>query len=222
MKDGICYVVGAGEDYGIAFRKEPGDYVIAVDAGLRYVEKLGVEPDLVIGDFDSLQYIPSYPNVRRLNAEKDDTDMGVGIQEGIRAGYTVFRIYGGTGGRIDHTLGNLQLLAGLAERGMQVFLYDKENVVTAITDSGLCFGAVPEGYISVFSYSPRSEGVTLHGLKYRLENAVVTNTFPIGVSNEFIGLESSIRVEKGTLVVVFPRFAEGKLLRVKGEKNENH
>lgn len=213
MKDGICYVVGAGESYGLDFHPDAEDFVIAADAGLCHLEKQGIKADLVIGDFDTLKYIPEHPNAIVLSAEKDDTDTLAAIREGIRAGYASFHIYCGTGGRIDHTLANLQTLAFLSENDMQGFLFDNGSVITSITNSRLCFSKIPCGFISVFSCSAKAEGVTLCGLKYELENATLTNTFPIGVSNEFIGRESSISVKDGTLLIVFPKEAKDKIIQ---------
>ena len=98
MKERICYVVGAGENFGLDFQPATGDLVIAADAGLRYLEEQGIRADLVIGDFDTLKYIPGHSNTIALNAEKDDTDTLAAVREGIRAGYTSFHIYCGTGG----------------------------------------------------------------------------------------------------------------------------
>lgn len=211
MNNSICYIVGAGEKYGPDFAPSTNDYVIAADAGIRYLEQCGITADLVIGDFDSLNDIPAHPNTKILSAEKDDTDMLAAVREGIKAGYRDFHIYCGTGGRIDHTLANLQVLAYLSENGMQGFLFDKDSVITAITNRMLSFDPIPSGYISVFSHTAKSEGVYLHGLKYELNNAVLTNTFPLGVSNEFVGMVSRISVESGTLLIVFPREAMEKI-----------
>ena len=186
MKERICYVVGTGENFGLDFQPATGDLVIAADAGLRYLEEQGIRADLVIGDFDTLKYIPGHSNTIALNAEKDDTDTLAAVREGIRAGYTSFHIYCGTGGRIDHTMANLQVIAYLSANNMRGFLFDNGTVITAITNGSLCFGKIPCGYVSVFSCSEKAEGVTLCGLKYELNNATLTNTFPIGVSNEFI------------------------------------
>ena len=205
MINKICYIIGAGENYGLDFKPSSNDHVIAADAGLRYLEQYGITADLVIGDFDSLNNIPSHPNTMALNAEKDDTDMLAAVREGIKANYTAFHIYGGTGGRIDHTIANLQVLAYLAQNGMQGFLFDKDCVITAITNQKISFEQISSGYISVFSHTEKSEGVNLQGLKYELKDAVLTNAFPLGVSNEFIGKESSVSVASGTLLVVFPK-----------------
>lgn len=208
MERGICYIVGAGECYGLDFKPEQGDFVIAADAGLRYLEEAGIAPDFIVGDFDTLRYVPQKGNVLKLPAEKDDTDMSMAIKEGIRAGYADFRIYCGTGGRMDHTIANLQMLVYLAEREMRGFLFHRDTVFTAIKDGALFFDKVESGYVSVFSCSEKSTGVYLKNLKYELHDAVLTNSFPLGVSNEFIGKESSITVERGTLLISLPRGAE--------------
>lgn len=205
MKNGICYIVGAGEDCRIDFIPTTDDFVIAADAGLRYLEQAKINTDLVIGDFDTLNAVPQHPNVISLSTEKNDTDMLAAIREGINAGYSDFYLYCGTGGRIDHTIANLQALSFLSENGKQGFLIDNESIITAITNQKITFDSIQSGYVSVFSYSPKAEGICLQGLKYELDKAVLTNTFPIGVSNEFIGKESSISVDNGTLLIVFPR-----------------
>ena len=212
MSNAICYIVGAGENYGLNFTPTTEDFVIAADAGLHYLEQRGIAADLVIGDFDSINVLPTHPNTLALNPEKDDTDMLAAVREGIKAGYSVFHVYCGTGGRIDHTIANLQVLAYLAQNGMQGFLFDKDSVMTAITNQKITFDKIPSGYISVFSYTEKAEGVYLQGLKYELNNATLTNTFPLGVSNEFIGKESSVSVAAGTLLIVFPKEAMTSLM----------
>lgn len=203
-KKGICYIVGAGENYGLDFAPHPEDLVIAADAGFQALESKGITADIVIGDFDSLNFVPKHPNVITLNTEKDDTDMRSAVHEGIRKGYKQFRVYCGTGGRIEHTIANIQLMTELSQNGKQGFLFGKDYIITALTDGYMNFPKNASGYLSVFSHSEKSEGVYLKGLKYELEDAVLTNMYPLGVSNEFIGKESSVTVKNGTLIIVFP------------------
>ena len=208
MRRNVCFVVGAGENYGLDVVPHKGDMTIAADAGLRYLEQKEIAADLVIGDFDSLRFKPQHKNVIELNPEKDITDMRAAVHEGIKAGYDLFYIYCGMGGRIDHTIANIQLLSELSKSGKQGFLVGRDNIITAITDRSLSFLSGISGFISVFSYSELSKGVCLDGLKYELDNAELTNDFPLGVSNEFTGKESKIRVKKGTLLIVFPKEAK--------------
>lgn len=201
---GICYVVGAGENYGLDFVPEQGDYVIAVDGGYEYLEQAGIVIDMAVGDFDSLRQRPRHANVISLNAEKDDTDMRAAVWEGLRRGYGMFHIYGGTGGRMDHTIANMQLLAELSQKGKQGFLFGRDCVMTALTNGELLFPEGIWGYVSVFAHSDQAVGVTLSGLKYPLKDAVLKNTYSLGVSNELRGQKSKISVEKGTLLISYP------------------
>lgn len=201
----ICYVAGAGEYYDrkLSFPVTENDYVIAVDGGYDWLEKSGIKADMVIGDFDSLKKVPCHSNVIRLNPEKDDTDMLAALKEGLKLGCDEFHIYGGTGGRIEHTFANLACLAYLAGLSVRGFLYDNHSIITAVTNATITFGKEHSGYVSVFSHTNQSAGVFLKGLKYELTDATLTNTFPLGVSNEFLGVESSVSVKEGTLIIVY-------------------
>ncbi|MDE7247164.1 MAG: thiamine diphosphokinase, partial [Lachnospiraceae bacterium] len=109
-------------------------------------------------------------------------------------------------------LANIQTLAWLSENGMRGFLIDRDSIITAITNDKLCFEKISDGYLSVFAHTTKAEGVNLKGLKYELNDAVLTHTFPLGTSNEFIDRESSVSVREGTLVVVFPREVQEKMI----------
>lgn len=197
----VCYIVGAGECKELNINKNADDIVIAADAGFRHLEKAGVTPDYIIGDFDSLGKNPRGENVIALKPEKDITDMHAAVEIGIEKGFFEFIIYGATGGRLDHTLANIQLVASLAEKGVKAVIKDGKTVITALCNSSVSFTAEYSGYISVFAHSDVCRGVTVKGLKYELDNAELKNTFALGVSNEFIGKESSISVENGILIL---------------------
>lgn len=216
MKTGICYVVGAGENYGLDFIPKEEDCVIAADAGFAALEQQGIEMDMVIGDFDTLSFVPGHPNVIVLNREKDTTDMWSAVREGVKKGYERFHIYCGTGGRIEHTIANMQLLTELSQSGKRGFLFGKDYIITSVTNGMLELPAHASGFVSVFSHSDRAEGVCIEGLKYKLQDVVLTNSFPLGVSNEFIGKKGKISVADGTLWIVFPMKAKEAAL--KGER----
>ena len=205
MRRPICYVVGAGEDYGLDSVPREEDLVIAADAGYRRLKAAGLRPRLVVGDFDTLGAPPEDEQVVTLPKIKDVTDTWAAIQLGLERGYRSFALYGCTGGRFEHTMANLQILADLAAGGVESRLVDKTQVITAISGGTLSFGPECRGFVSVFSHSDVSTGVTIRGMKYELEGAELTNRFPLGVSNEFLGVPSSVTVEKGTLLVVFNR-----------------
>lgn len=205
QNDAVCYIVGAGEDYGLDFLPREGDLVIAADGGLDRVLAAGIRPDLVIGDFDSLGHIPNGDEVVVLPRVKDITDTWAAIELGKERGCRCFWLYGCTGGRFDHTLANIQTLAALAEAGMRGVLVDRDQVITALSCGTMAFGAEEQGFLSVFSHTDRCSGVTLKGLKYELEDAELTNRFPLGVSNEFVGKRSSVIVGEGTLILVLDK-----------------
>ncbi len=199
----VCYVIGAGECKKLELKKENGDFIIAADGGYIYLENEGIKPDIIIGDFDSSGKIPDGENVIKLNPVKDITDMYAAVKEGLDRGYTEFHLYGACGGRIDHTLANIQLVASLAQKNIKAYIHDGNTVITALTNGSLSFNSGYKGYVSVFSHSDKCEGLTIKGLKYTLENAELTNSFSLGVSNEFIGIESEIIVNNGTAIIIY-------------------
>lgn len=208
--EGKCIVICAGDLTLGEIPVGEEDLVIAVDGGLDYCAVLNLEPDLILGDFDSLsgeeyaaveqleQQIPE--RVIRLQREKDETDGLAALQEGLKRGYREFRIYAGTGGRFDHTLANIQCLLYLKNRGAAGYLVDGTGMMLVIKDEAIHFKRNLKGTLSLFSMVEESKGVTIRGMKYELDRASVRNDFPIGISNEFIGQEAEILVEDGTLV----------------------
>lgn len=202
MQQRICYIIGAGECSRLLLPLKTEDFVIAVDGGYEYVKDGRV--DLAIGDFDSLHYIPECMEKIVLQPEKDDTDMFSGIKEGLKRGYRDFCLYGGLGGRVDHSFANVQCLSYLQKHGARGWLVGKEQVITMIGDGGqISFPEGAGGYVSVFSYGEKAEGVTLQNLKYELIDADLSDDFPIGVSNEFTGQAASISVKTGRLLVIY-------------------
>ncbi|HJC40139.1 MAG TPA: thiamine diphosphokinase [Candidatus Intestinimonas pullistercoris] len=204
MELGICHVVGAGEFCPRGLTPGPGDLVIAADGGFAALEGLGLSPDLVVGDFDSLGHRPDHPHVVALPVEKDDTDMHSAIRLGWERGYRAFRLYGGTGGRIDHTLANIQSLAWLASQRGRGWLVGPDWTATVLSDGGaLTLEAGRQGMVSVFCLGDRAEGVDIQGLKYGLSDGVLTADYPLGVSNSFLGGESRVSVRRGKLLVLW-------------------
>lgn len=202
--DRICYVVGAMSlSMNLRPYPAPGDYVIAADRGYDSLMAFNVQPDLVVGDFDSLGHTPSHPNVIQLPAEKDDTDMVFALRKGLELGYRRFVLLGGVGGRVEHTYGNIQLLDWLTTQGAQGFLAGEKTVITALRDGELAFPSGMRGYLSVFCNSGTAEGVTLEGLKFPLKEDTLTGSFPLGVSNEFTDIPARVSVKSGSLILIW-------------------
>lgn len=199
-----CFIFAAGTFYGLRQRPgREGDMVIAADAGYQTCLQAGIVPDLLLGDFDSMEAPADFSRVRRLPVEKDDTDTLAALRTGLEAGCGEFHIYGGTGGkRLDHTLANLQSLLFLRRRGARGWLYGDDFVWTVIENEALEVpGAVEWGLFSAFCLGDRAEGVDETGFQYPLEEAVLTPDFPIGVSNHITAPPARISVRKGALAV---------------------
>lgn len=197
-----CHIFGAGDFYGLKRRIEENDLVIAADGGWQHCQRAGITPDLLLGDFDSLAQVPDFPHIRRVPVEKDDTDMMLAVKEGLARGATEFHLYGGMGGkRTDHTIANLQTLVYLTHHGARGYLYGDGEVYTAIRDGAATFPAREAGILSVFCLGPDAGGVTIRGAQYPLEDAVLKASFPLGVSNHFIGRDITVSVERGCLLI---------------------
>ena len=214
-KTGRCILVCAGdlEISDIPVREE--DMVIAVDGGYMYCSIFEIEPDIVIGDFDSLEekYVKqieerystdseAQKRMIRLNSVKDDTDTLAAIRVGLAEGYKEFHLYGAMGGRLEHTIANIQCLHFIKNVGAKAYIWDGCMMMTLIQNEAISFREEMEGVVSVFAVGGKAEGVTEKGLKYELADAIIKEDFPVGVSNEFIGERAEISVEKGTLLVI--------------------
>ena len=139
--------------------------------------------------------------MERFPVDKDDTDSMLAMKLGLEKGYRTFHLYGGTGGRMDHTLANLQGLAYLARQGARGYLYDASYVFTALWNSSLDLPAREEGIFSVFALGETARGVSILGGRYPLEGGELSPFFPLGVSNHFEGRPVRVSVEKGCLLV---------------------
>lgn len=196
-----CYIVGAGDFYGFEKKPSPCDYVIAADGGLTACRKEGITPDLILGDFDSLGTVPEGENVLQVPVEKDDTDMMLAVKQGLERGCRKFYLYGGTGGRLDHTIANLQTLLYLAQHGAEGWLYDKMGKFTVLQNGALELAARPAGIFSVFAMNGDAKGISICGGQYCVENATFAEGLPMGVSNHFMGKTVTIEVLDGTLLI---------------------
>jgi len=203
----ICFVFGAGPPPDAPPEIAEHDFVIAADGGYLYTQSAGIPTRIVIGDFDSLGSDPGdlkdNPLVLRLPKEKDQTDTLAALKCGLERGFKVFHIYGGVGGRIDHTLANIQCLAYLLNHGARGYLHDGDVIITALR-AGVWIAPRGDGVISVFALGGTADGVCLRGLKYELDNVRLHTDYPLGVSNEFIGRPAYIGTERGDLLVIYP------------------
>ena len=201
---GKCIIFCAAGFDSLVEPLQTDDFVIAADGGLMHTEKLGIVPNEIIGDFDSLGHIPEGANV--FPVEKDDTDAMLAVRRGLSLGYREFVLYGSLDGpRLDHTVANFQTLQFLADRDAVGYLAGMDCLVTVVKNSKIVFSEGAEGTVSVFCMGKDAEGVTLEGLYYPLENGILTAGFPLGVSNHFTGKASGISVKNGSLLVLWDR-----------------
>ena len=201
---GNCVIFCAAEFDELARPLREADFIIAADGGLRHTRHLGLTPDLILGDFDSLGFTPTGANVYPV--EKDDTDAMLAVRRGLELGYREFILYGGVDGpRLDHTVANFQTLQFLADRNAWGYLVGKDCIITVLKNGSLSFPAGCQGTISVFCLGADARGVTLKGLYYPLEDATLTAGFPLGVSNHFTSGSAQISVGQGSLLILWDR-----------------
>ena len=176
---------------------------IAADGGLRHTQALGLNPDVILGDFDSLGYVPE--DSRVFPVEKDDTDAMLAVRLGLQQGCGWFELYGALDGpRLDHTVANFQTLAYLATHDARGALIGRDYIATVLKGESIAFPAEAEGILSLFCLGA-SARVTIEGLHYPLENGTLTPDFPLGVSNHFVGRPARITVHEGLVLALWDR-----------------
>ncbi len=208
----VCYIIGAG-DCNEDICPKPGDLVIAADGGGDHLSRMGLCPDLLVGDLDSLQgCLPACP-ILRYPKEKDDTDMALAIEEGVRRGYREFFLFGMLGGgRLDHTLSACLLLPDYAARGLSVRLFGGGQIISALAGGQeMHFTPDRQGYISLFALGGPVGGLVAEGVKYPLSSATLLPGTSLGVSNEFLpGRAAHISLAQGHLLVVWQQEWKGE------------
>ena len=180
------------------------DFLMAADGGLVHLEKLGLTPDGILGDFDSLGYIPEGAKV--FPVEKDDTDAMLAVRQGLKMGYKEFVLYGSLDGeRLDHTVANFQTLQYLADQGARGVCVGNRYIAAVIKNEMIRFPKTAAGTLSVFCMGADAKGVTIRGTKYEAEDITLTAGFPLGVSNHFMGKDCSVTVKDGSLLLLYDR-----------------
>ncbi|MBR2213132.1 MAG: thiamine diphosphokinase [Eubacterium sp.] len=175
-------------------------FVIAADGGLLNLEKSNKTPDLILGDFDSLGFEPEGENVIKYPVKKNDTDMMLAVKKAIDLGYKEIVIFGGCGGRLDHTLANINTMVYALEKGANISILDSQNDMY-ITDDSLRQSRRDKDNISLFAIEEKAV-VDIEGAKYSGKNIVISNNTTLGVSNSFADDEVKISVVEGTILVI--------------------
>lgn len=207
MKTGA--LIGASDFNESRFREmnDAGafDVVIAVDGGYEYLNEIGVVPDLVMGDFDSLGYEPKKIRHVKFPPHKDKSDMELAISRAKMLGCEALYVFGALGQRLDHTIANLSIFAKACEDGLSVCLVDIDNAVFFVTGPDTFEADAREsGIVSVFSATDVSTGVFERGMEWDLDDVELDNRTSRGLSNQLIGEPVMIGVESGTIMIFFP------------------
>ncbi|MBQ8719928.1 MAG: thiamine diphosphokinase [Clostridia bacterium] len=198
---GICYIVGAG-DFFMNSTPAEDDLVIAADGGADALVAHGIRIDLLIGDMDSVSELPT--GVERLvyPKDKDYTDTFLAYLEGVKRGYTEFLIFGGYGGREDHTCANYALLHYARLAGHRARLVGQRNTAFVLHNEKAKVAGMAGQHISAFAIGGAAKGVSIKGFYYEAEDITLTPEFPLAVSNIFLDTDGEIEVLDGTLLVI--------------------
>ncbi len=176
--------------------------IVCADGGYDSAAGLGVVPDVIIGDMDSVKTdLPTSVKQIKLNCEKDDTDTQACIDYLIEEGCGEIVLLGALGGRADHELANIMLTAYSHKKGVKLILKNKDSEIFAVTDYAEICGEKGDN-ISLIPILGDAEGVNISGLKYTLENAILEAGKTVGISNEFIGEKAIVTVKKGLLIAI--------------------
>lgn len=185
-------------------------FILCTDGGFDLAAEAGIRPHLLLGDLDSIQSpVPDDLPVRTFPPEKDYTDLELAIQTAIEYKASRVEIWGGIGGRLDHTVANLQLLSCYTDRFDSLLMRDGRNLCFVLhagdAPAAITIPRRDNCYLSLFALSETVRGLTAKGVKYPLEHHTLTRTFPLGVSNEFKQKEAFLSLEKGSLLVVLAK-----------------
>ena len=186
---------------------EPGDLILCADGGYRYARALGLTPDYLVGDFDTLpeKAIPEGCRVQRHPARKDDTDTMLAVKLGLSLDFRRFVLYGAIGGRLDHTFANVQTLLYLHAQGAEGILLGERDEAMLHPPGRRIYPARRGSYFSVFALTEVCKGVCLEGTEYPLQDGELTSAFPLGVSNHITGESGAVTLSEGMLLLVFSR-----------------
>lgn len=200
MDGRICSIICGAPDGRVDAREVRG-LVIAADRGLEYALAAGITPDIVVGDFDSSRVeATAGTECVRVSPIKDDTDAQLAADIAAERGCSELHFFCALGGRLDHTIANIQMIYGLMQRGIKAVLHGAGEKAFLLS-GGEAEIERYEGYLSVFSYGEKTV-VSEAGVKYPLERHTITNSFPLGVSNEITAGTARITVHEGTALIV--------------------
>ena len=179
---------------------QPGDFIIAADSGYKHALALGLRPQVLLGDFDSLDHLPQDIPIERHPAQKDCTDTQLALDWARKRGHKHFLLLGAIGTRMDHSLANINLLAQMLDAGETGQMVDEHNEIF-ITDSELTIYGKKGDILSLIPLTTCT-GVTTENLYYPLQGATLEAHSGLGVSNVFTASCVRVRLSSGKLLVM--------------------
>lgn len=205
-----CIIIANGEikDYTQHIRYiDEEDCIICADGGGRYALAMGLEPDYLMGDFDSLdkglleqlEGLPNPPELIKFPSEKDKSDSQLAVEFALTLNPDSIIIMGGTGSRLDHTLANITLLAQFPQ--VDIHIVNDNNDLYLTTDRAVIRGK-PGDEISILPLTPLVKGVTTKGLKWPLVNKTIEMGSSLGVSNVLLESQAEFTLTEGKLLVL--------------------
>ena len=200
-----CVIVGGAgirEYQRIRESLRGDDWFVYCDGGLKHVQELGREPNLIVGDFDSHEQPATDTETIGLPCEKDDTDTVYAVKEAVRRGFRDFLLIGVTGERFDHTFGNISLLLYLDSLGIPACILDDYSEMSIIS-RGTAEVKEDCSWFSLLNISGTAKGITIRGAKYPLTDGEITSEYQYGISNEVLPGETvRVSVREGRLLLV--------------------
>lgn len=199
-------IVGAGDSFPAAEEMRRilahVDVVIAADGGYDALQPLGISPDVLLGDMDSMRLSSKGDvlseemagEILRYPVKKDATDMELALLYAQRHGATSAIILGGTGSRLDHTVGNLSLVERFTKEGLPVILRTAHNRISYLTAGEYQLPVMPEGWYTSFLALSGEVRLTLRGFEYPLEDTPIRSGTTLSLSNHVVAADNLVRV----------------------------
>ncbi|WP_303857388.1 thiamine diphosphokinase [Aminicella lysinilytica] len=185
----------------LAINSADYDCVICADGGLLVANKLKITPDLLIGDYDSMA-MPENTDLIKLPMEKNMTDSEAAIDLAVSKGYDDITVLGGLGGRFDHTMGNIGMLAKYSGSNTGLAFVDGCNRVFMLEPGTYEIPKSDHRYLGLIAYGGTVTSLTIKGVKYPLVNHLLTDDTTLGVSNEILSDSAHLNFRKGRLLVI--------------------
>ena len=213
MGKSACIITGGtvSEEFLAGYLQEHREkMVIVVDGALEITHRLGIKPDYIVGDFDTVDrnLLTFYEEdiILRHPPEKDQTDTELAIETVLKAGCTALTFFGATGSRLDHSLANIFLLQGLLQQGIPAEILNENNKLYLKNQSFVLQRKDACGdFISLLPLTETVEWVTLKGFKYPVEQLTFYRERTLGISNEITEEEATVEFSKGIFIVVESR-----------------